>query len=75
MANGGCTHIFSTSNLSGSKAQKYFESNKKNKFKLVLPEWAFECEKRGKRVAEARFIAPIKHEVSSLLPFFCFTRD
>ncbi|GAA6011212.1 hypothetical protein JCM11491_006758 [Sporobolomyces phaffii] len=60
--NGSCTHIFSTSNLSGSKAQKYFESNKKNKYKLVLPDWAYECERVGRRVCESRFVAPIKHE-------------
>ncbi|GAA5876869.1 hypothetical protein JCM16303_006317 [Sporobolomyces ruberrimus] len=63
--NGSCTHIFSTSNLSGSKAQKYFESNKKNKYKLVLPEWAYECERVGKRVSESKFVAPIKHEAQS----------
>ncbi|GAA5897379.1 uncharacterized protein JCM6883_006681 [Sporobolomyces salmoneus] len=63
MANGSCTHIFTTSHLSGSKAQKYFESNKKNKYKLVLPAWAFECERVGKRVSEVNFVAPIKHEL------------
>ncbi|GAA5940681.1 uncharacterized protein JCM15063_006323 [Sporobolomyces koalae] len=62
MASGKCTHIFSTSNLSGSKAQKFIESNKKNKVKLVLPEWAYECEKLGKRISEIRYVAPIKHE-------------
>lgn len=60
-----CTHVFSTTQLSGSKQQKYIESNRKNKFKIVLPRWAFECERSGKRLAEANFVAPIKHQVSS----------
>ncbi|GAA5963430.1 hypothetical protein JCM3765_003069 [Sporobolomyces pararoseus] len=67
MASGKCTHIFSTTNLSGSKAQKYFESNKKNKYKLVTPEWAFACERAGKRLSEASFISPIKHELQESL--------
>ncbi|GAA6061211.1 hypothetical protein JCM10212_001532 [Sporobolomyces blumeae] len=62
MASARCTHIFVTTNLSGSKAQKYLESKKKNRYKLVLPDWAVECEKAGKRLSESRFVAPIRHE-------------
>ncbi|GAA5903503.1 hypothetical protein JCM5296_006842 [Sporobolomyces johnsonii] len=68
VASARCTHVFITSNLSGSKAQKYLEARKKCGYRLVLPGWATECERRGKRVCEAAFAAPVKNEVSRRLP-------
>ncbi|GAA6049269.1 hypothetical protein JCM3770_005914 [Rhodotorula araucariae] len=58
-----CTHIFITSNLSGSKAQKYLEASRKNGAKLVTPQWAVECARRGRRVSEAPFAAPVYNEM------------
>ncbi|GAA5859471.1 hypothetical protein JCM1840_004630 [Sporobolomyces johnsonii] len=63
VASARCTHVFITSNLSGSKAQKYLEARKKCGYRLVLPGWATECERRGKRVCEAAFAAPVKNEL------------
>ncbi|CEQ40762.1 SPOSA6832_02392 [Sporobolomyces salmonicolor] len=63
VASARCTHVFVTSNLSGSKAQKYLEARKKCGYRLVLPEWATECERRGRRVCEAAFAAPVKNEL------------
>jgi hypothetical protein len=56
------THIFA-SNLSGSKSQKVFEAKKKNHAKLVTPEWAIECAKKGRKVCESRFMVRIGDEV------------
>jgi hypothetical protein len=65
------THIFA-SNLSGSKSQKVFEAKKKNHAKLVTPEWAIECAKKGGKVCESRFMVRIGDEVrfSTLLSLF-----
>ncbi|GAA5960976.1 hypothetical protein JCM21900_001934 [Sporobolomyces salmonicolor] len=63
VASARCTHVFVTSNLSGSKAQKYLEARKKCGYRLVLPEWATECERRGRRVCEAAFAAPVRNEL------------
>ncbi|GAA5920358.1 hypothetical protein JCM1841_005583 [Sporobolomyces salmonicolor] len=68
VASARCTHVFVTSNLSGSKAQKYLEARKKCGYRLVLPEWATECERRGRRVCEAAFAAPVRNEVSRRSP-------
>ncbi|GAA5857124.1 hypothetical protein JCM9279_006017 [Rhodotorula babjevae] len=57
-----CTHVFIRENLSGSKAQKFLESNRKNGTKLVTPQWAIECARRGRRVSEAQFAAPVYNE-------------
>ncbi|GAA5915781.1 hypothetical protein JCM8208_003883 [Rhodotorula glutinis] len=57
-----CTHVFIRENLSGSKAQKFLESNRKNGTKLVTPQWATECARRGRRVSEAQFAAPVYNE-------------
>ncbi|BGP34210.1 hypothetical protein JCM10296v2_006025 [Rhodotorula toruloides] len=62
MASARCTHIFITQNLSGKKAQHYLEARRKNGTKLVTPEWAIECAKRGRRVVEAKFAAPVYNE-------------
>ncbi|GAA5915648.1 hypothetical protein JCM6882_002373 [Rhodosporidiobolus microsporus] len=60
----GITHIFVLDHLSGSKTQQILDANKKSKVKkLVLPEWAVECARRGKRISEARFMAPVFSEV------------
>ncbi|BGP50463.1 hypothetical protein JCM10450v2_006382 [Rhodotorula kratochvilovae] len=60
-----CTHVFITSNLSGSKAQKFLEANRKNGAKLVTPQWAIECARRGRRVSEAQFAAPVYNETGA----------
>ncbi|BGP18645.1 hypothetical protein JCM10213_002890 [Rhodosporidiobolus nylandii] len=57
------THIFCLSNLSGSKAQAALESKKKNRTKLVLPEWVIECAKRGKRVSETQYACRLFNEI------------
>lgn len=65
-----CTHVFIRENLSGSKAQKFLESNRKNGTKLVTPQWAIECARRGRRVAEAQFAAPVYNEARLLSPSY-----
>ncbi|GAA6029103.1 hypothetical protein JCM8097_001597 [Rhodosporidiobolus ruineniae] len=66
------THIFILENTTASKAQKYLEAKKKNRTKLVVPEWAIECAKVGRRVGEAKYMAPVFNEaqdtVYSIMP-------
>ncbi|GAA5856667.1 hypothetical protein JCM8547_005921 [Rhodosporidiobolus lusitaniae] len=62
MESAGATHAFVAYNLSGSKTQKALEGKKKNGRKLVTPEWAIECARRGRKVAEERFRSPIFDE-------------
>ncbi|GAA5823818.1 hypothetical protein JCM11251_003308 [Rhodosporidiobolus azoricus] len=64
MPGGRITHTFVLDHLSGSKTQKILDANKKSRVsKMVLPEWAIECARKGRRVDEAKFIAPILSEV------------
>ncbi|BGP26579.1 hypothetical protein JCM10295v2_005532 [Rhodotorula toruloides] len=74
VASARCTHIFITQNLSGKKAQHYLEARRKNGTKLVTPEWAIECAKRGKRVGEAKFMAPVYNEQQEST-YTIFARD
>lgn len=62
MQSAKCTHIISSTWLSGSKTQRFL-SRKQNRSQVVHPNWIVESVAQGKRLQESNF-SVIFHEVS-----------
>lgn len=62
MPSAKCTHIISSTWLSGSKTQRFL-SRKQNRSQVVHPNWIVESVAQGKRLQESKF-SVIFHEVS-----------
>ncbi|KAK4057114.1 hypothetical protein OIO90_002014 [Microbotryomycetes sp. JL221] len=64
MPSGQCTHVIVQRNLSGSKADRLIKK-RYNKTKYVQAAWAIESAQAGRRLAEAKFAAPLSSETQT----------